>query len=206
VKTIRQQSNLSAKNAAAKMHLKSEQDPSISDGYLEDDPELLKIELQDSYNIMMLSRTKLLGYLSVLRRHVYPGNPGSELSQALDGMEEICSLLRPKYTVFSSPIPVDSATEANEEKTIKRNVEPPTSLDIQRSYNFEMNCRRNSEPPKSYEVPDDKYMNLATKKLANKKEVEMNVFNKGDDCAEVSDSCDLPSIDPLLERTESFEE
>lgn len=204
------------------------------------DPELLRIELQNAYNIMSVGRAKLLQYLAVLRRNIRPTNPAGELQQSLEGIEEICSLLKPRYdTVFRVPAPIDPATEANEEpqkarkplpggaklvlseqqtqqqqlqphhpSNVQRTQTPPSSLNLMRSYNYDLDCRRNSASQPNitqYEIPEDRYSKIATKKLANRKEVEMNVFTKdfADRHRRVDDK-DLPSTNPLgnSERSE----
>ena len=77
-----------------------------------------------------------------------------------------------------------------------------------RSYNYDLDCRRNSASQPNitqYEIPEDRYSKIATKKLANRKEVEMNVFTKdfADRHRRVDDK-DLPSTNPLgnSERSE----
>uniref|UniRef100_A0A1Q3F4H4 Putative ypt/rab-specific gtpase-activating protein gyp6 n=1 Tax=Culex tarsalis TaxID=7177 RepID=A0A1Q3F4H4_CULTA len=216
---LRQKAAIAAKKAAAASNIHGEtiRDSSISDGYAEDDPELLKIELQDAYNIMSVSRAKLLQYLGVVRRHVRPGNPTGELQQSLEGIEEICSLLKPRYdTVFRTPVPIDAATEANEDhdgssarppfvapppitSAPQRTQTPPTSLNLQRSYNYDLDCRRNSAASISqYEIPEDLYSGIATKKLANRKEVEMHVFQQDfTDRQRRVDDKDMPTANPL---------
>ncbi|XP_055609231.1 uncharacterized protein LOC129756394 [Uranotaenia lowii] len=214
---LRSRAAIAAKKAAAASNYRETvKDPSITDGYLEDDPELLKIELQDAYNIMSVSRAKLMQYLNVLRRHIRPSNPTGDLQQSLDGIEEICSLLKPRFdTVFRVPAPIDAAMEANEDHSsssssskqrhlapvtaVQRIQTPPTSLNLQRSYNYDLDCRRNSAASISqYEIPEDRYSGIATKKLANRKEVEMHVFQQ--DFTNINrryDDKDLPTEDPL---------
>lgn len=212
---LRQKAAIAAKKAAAASNAHGEimRDSSISDGYLEDDPELFKIELQDAYNIMSVSRAKLLQYLAVVRRHVRPGNPAGQLQQSLEGIEEICSLLKPRYdTVFRTPVPIDAATEANEDHSrsaagpapppeLGRTQTPPTSLNLQRSYNYDLDCRRNSAASISqYEIPEDLYSGIATKKLANRKEVEMHVFQQDfTDRQRRVDDKEMPAANPLRE-------
>lgn len=157
---------------------------------------------------MSVSRTKLLQYLAVLRHHVRPSNPTGELQQSLEGIEEICSLLKPRYdNVFRTPMPIDAATEANEDQSqlhqriaaTQRTQTPPSSLNLQRSYNYDLDCRRNSAASISqYEIPEDRYSGIATKKLANRKEVEMLVFQQNfTDRTRRVDDKELPSADPL---------
>ncbi|XP_058458270.1 TBC1 domain family member 5-like [Malaya genurostris] len=211
---LRESAVKAAKQAAAASHQNETiQTSNVSDGYFEDDPELLKIELQEAYNIMSISRSKLLQYLNVLRRHARPSNPTGELQQSLDGIEEICSLLKPRHdTVFRAPAPIDAATEANEEQSHSKRFStvtkshqgqrmqtPPTSLNLQRSYNYDLDCRRNSASAISqYEIPEDLYSGIATKKLANRKEVEMHVFQQDfADRTRRLDDKEMPNADPL---------
>ncbi|XP_035900295.1 TBC1 domain family member 5 isoform X1 [Anopheles stephensi] len=223
---LRQAACLATKKAITDSSHPDVRDPTVTDGYREDDPELLRIELQNAYNIMSVGRAKLLQYLTVLRRNIRPTNPQGELQQSLEGIEEICSLLKPRYdTVFRVPAPIDAATEANEEpqkarkplpggaklvstdeqhhhaSNTQRTQTPPNSLNLTRSYNYDLDCRRNSASQSSvtqYEIPEDRYSKIATKKLANRKEVEMNVFTKDfSDRHRRMDDKDLPSTNPL---------
>ncbi|XP_062539539.1 TBC1 domain family member 5 isoform X2 [Armigeres subalbatus] len=193
---LREKATMAAKKAAAASN---------------QDPELLKIELQEAYNIMSVSRAKLLQYLQVLRRHTHPGNPTGRVQQSLEGIEEICSLLKPRFdTVFRAPAPIDAATEANEDHSqenrsttappiVQRMQTPPASLNLQRSYNYDLDCRRNSAASVSqYEIPEDRYSGIATKKLANRKEVEMHVFQQDfTDRTRRIDDKEFPSANPL---------
>ncbi|XP_058058984.1 TBC1 domain family member 5 isoform X2 [Anopheles bellator] len=191
---LRQAACLATKKAITKSAQTEMRDPTITDGYREDDPELLQIELQNTYNIMSVGRAKLLQYLTVLRRNMPQSNPHDEVQQSLEGIEEICSLLKPRYdTVFRVPAPIDAATEANEDPQQK-------VAQMYRPASANADCRRNSasQPPTQYEIPEDRYSKIATKKLANRKEVEMNVFSN--DCADQRrrmDDKDLPNANPL---------
>ncbi|XP_052891083.1 TBC1 domain family member 5 [Anopheles moucheti] len=220
---LRQVACLATKKAITDSTQPDVRDPTVTDGYREDDPELLRIELQNAYNIMSVGRAKLLQYLTVLRRNIRTNNPQGELQQSLEGIEEICSLLKPRYdTVFRVPAPIDAATEANEEpqqarkpllpggaklvsteqqaSSVQRTQTPPNSLNLTRSYNYDLDCRRNSASQSNitqYEIPEDRYSKIATKKLANRKEVEMNVFTKDfSDRHRRIDDKDLPSTNP----------
>lgn len=147
----------------------------------------------------------------MLRRHARPGNPAGEVQQSLEGIEEICSLLKPRYdTVFRAPAPIDAATEANEDHShpvrsatvplaAQRMQTPPISLNLQRSYNYDLDCRRNSAASVSqYEIPEDRYSGIATKKLANRREVEMHVFQQDfTDRTRRIDDKEFPIANPL---------
>ncbi|XP_065075490.1 TBC1 domain family member 5 isoform X2 [Ochlerotatus camptorhynchus] len=217
---LRERATIAAKQAAAASNQNEIlKNSNVSDGYLEDDPELLKIELQEAYNIMSVSRAKLLQYLQVLRRHTRPGNPTGEVQQSLEGIEEICSLLKPRYdTVFRSPAPIDAAMEANEDHShhsrsatvplaVQRIQTPPVSLNLQRSYNYDLDCRRNSAASVSqYEIPEDRYSGIVTKKLANRKEVEMHVFQQDfTDRTRRIDDKEFPIANPLRTGRRSSE-
>lgn len=168
----------------------------IVDGYLLDDPEVLKMELQDSYNIMAVSRIKLLQYLTVLRKYI-PGNQVDELHQSLDGIEELCSLLKPKHQyLFNIAAPVDPAFEADDEDTL----EAGTSAIEPRS--FPLSIKKPNKQTEAYEVPNNRVSKTASKMLrTNKKEVEMNVIRQS--AVGCPDRSNFPSNDPVGERRSS---
>jgi hypothetical protein len=60
---------------------------------------------------MELSQMKLKEYIAVLKRYVTPKTPDTIL-QALDGMEELCSLLKTNQT--RTLVAVDNGIEADE--------------------------------------------------------------------------------------------
>lgn len=171
------------------------QDDGIVDGYSLDDPEVLKMELQDSYNIMTVSRIKLLQYLTVLRRYI-PGNQVDELHQTLDGIEELCSLLKPKHQyLFNVAAPVDPAFEADDEDTLEG-----SSLSAPRSFPLSVKKPKNQTEP--YEVPNNRVSKNASQLLQrNKREVEMNVIRHS--AVGCLDASQYPQGDPVGERRNS---
>lgn len=171
--------------AAASHNLDTE--AGIVDGYLVDDPEVPKLELQHAYNIMSLSRVKLFEYVNVLRKNL-PHNASDELYQAVDGIEEICSLLKPtQQCVFNVPAPVESALEADEspKKTQKKPASP-----IVEGGGAQQRLQL-SQPPVVVSPGGG---------VAHKKEVEMKVIKIPNDF-QISN---LPTVDPVMERRCSF--
>lgn len=172
-------------------------DDGIVDGYLLDDPEVLKMELQDSYNIMAVSRLKLFQYVNILRKYI-PGNQVDELHQTLDGIEELCSLLKPKHQyLFNVAAPVDPAFEAADEDTLEVGamaLSPPRS--------FPLSVKKPNEQTEAYEVPNNRVSKNASQMLQrNRREVEMNVIRQSDiGCLDLSQ---YPQNDPVGERRSS---
>lgn len=164
--------------AAASHNLDTE--AGIVDGYTEDDPEVYKLELQHAYNIMSLSRTKLFEYVNIMRKNL-PHNSKDELYQAVDGLEELCSLLKPKQQcVFNVPAPVEPAFEADESP--KKGVNSPKSPPPARP---DFPIQRTARPPVG----------------VRPKEVEMKVIR--------IKTWDInlngwPTIDPVMERRSSY--
>lgn len=172
------------------------QDDGIVDGYTIDDPEVLKMELQDSYNIMSVSRIKLLQYVTVLRKYI-PGNQVDELHQTMDGIEELCSLLKPKRQyLFNVPAPVDPAFEAEDDDTL----EGGTMAMSPRT--FPLSVKKPNKQTEVYEVPNNRVSKTASQMLQqNRKEVEMNVIRQSD--VGCLDSSQYPQNDPVGERRTS---
>lgn len=169
-------------------------DDGIVDGYMLDDPEVIKMELQDSYNIMTVSRIKLLQYVSVLRKHI-PGNHVDELHQTLDGIEELCSLLKPKHQyLFSVVAPVDPAFEADDEDTLEGSAMAPRS--------FPLSVKKPKKQTESYEVPNNRVSKTTSQMLQlNRKEVEMNVIRQS--AVGCLDPSQYPSNNPAGDRRNS---
>lgn len=166
-------------------------DDGVVDGMTLDDPEVLKMELQDSYNVMSVTRLKLVQYLSVLRRYI-PGNQIDELHQTLDGIEELCSLLKPKHQFLFNTItavPIDPAFEADDDA--EENL----------SKSFPMSVKKlNPSASGSYEVPE----NRVGRQLLhnNRREVEMNLI-KSSAAAKLVDFSKFPSENPVGDRKNS---
>lgn len=75
---------------------------------------MLRLNLQNAHQIMAITREKLLKYSKIFRKHI-PGDSLHEVHQAMDGVEELCELLKVKETApYGMPAPVERAFEANE--------------------------------------------------------------------------------------------
>ena len=174
----------------------SQDNDGIVDGYVLDDPEVLKMELQDSYNIMAVSRIKLLQYVTTLRKYI-PGNQVDEIHQTLDGIEELCSLLKPKNQyLFNVPAPVDPAFEADDEDTLEG-----AAMALS-SHSFPLNVKKPNKQAGAYEVPNNRVSKNASRMLLrNKKEVEMNVIRQS--TVGCLDKTQYPQNDPVGERRNS---
>lgn len=111
-------------------------DASIVDGFTLDDPAVLRKELQEAHAIMSLCRMKLSQYHNLLQRS-FPPTASAEVLQVLEGLQELCSLLR-SHRHLSQQLEVETAYEAGETRTDKQSVtlqralSPPTKLALQR--------------------------------------------------------------------------
>lgn len=193
---IQNSAAIAALNVAAQSH-NLDTDSEIVDGYLEDDPEVIKLELQHAYNLMSVTRTKLLQYLSVLRRNNADSHV-DEVHQSLEGIEELCSLLKPKnpyvFNVPSVEPGIEPGLEANE-ISARPNTPKITSHTSTPSTNRRVIAKSGSDLTPSA-------VNPKLLQLSRLKEVEMRVFNLMDNLAEI-DYTKLPNIDPALERRNS---
>lgn len=194
---IQNSAAIAALTVAAQSH-NLDADSEIVDGYLENDPEVIKLELQHAYNLMSVTRTKLLQYLAVLRRNV-ADCPVDEVHQSLEGIEELCSLLKPKNPyVFNVPRidpGVEPALEANE-------ISPRSTSN---HHTIESSSSKNHIQPKTTHFENNltpSAVNPKLLQLSRLKEVEMRVFNRMSDPSDF-DTTKLPSTDPALERRNS---
>lgn len=195
---IQNSAAIAALTFAAQSH-NIDTDSEIVDGYLENDPEVIKLELQHAYNLMSVSRTKLLQYLSVLRRNVGDSHL-DEVHQSLEGIEELCSLLKPKNPyVFTVPIVesgVEPGLEANE-------VSPRANkIVVEEPFKGTPNMRLKNKGGIVNNELTPSAVNPKLLQLSKLKEVEMRVFHLMENESEF-DYTKLPSIDPALERRNS---
>lgn len=172
---------------AAQNHNMGDQDPEIIDGYLENDPEVVGVALQHAHTIMSLSRKKLIQYLSVLRKNI-PGNSVDEIHQALDGIEELCSLLKSRYNQpYRTPGPVEAALEADEVAQKRKSA-------LKDSDNFVLVNR----PETKYEKPEDG-LSRVTNILGYNRQFELKELEPKDNLPG-NNITDLPVSDPTMSR------
>lgn len=179
----------------AKITRKAQNEDGVVEGMTLDDPEVLKMELQDSYNVMSVSRIKLLQYLSILRKYI-PGNQVDELHQTLDGIEELCSLLKPKhpYPFDTGDVPIDPAFEADD-------CEEATASPSHLSRSFPMSVEK-LRLNATYEVPTNRVSKNASQILqTNRAEVEMSLIRTSAvGCVDLSQ---YPAENPACDRRNS---
>lgn len=85
---------------------------------------MLRIELENARAIMSITRLKLAQYLAVLRQNI-PGNTVDAIHQSMDGIEELCSLLKVKpSSSHTTTLPVECAFEVNEPASESASSEP----------------------------------------------------------------------------------
>lgn len=148
-------------------------DKEIVDGYFINDPEVLKMELQDSHNVIDITKIKLLQYLTVLRRH-FPGSQIDEIHQTLDGIQELCNWLQmQKHGIIFDKveIPVDPAFEPDDSDTL---VSKQNSKEI-RSFPISVDESKGNVSA-NYEVPNNRVnRNVSGILKKNAKEIEMNL-------------------------------
>lgn len=190
-----------AKANAQQLKKSHSQDDGIVEGFKLNDPEVMKMKLQDSYNIMSVSRMKLLQYLSILRKHI-PGNQIDELHQTLDGIEELCSLLKPKHPyMFNEAAPVDPAFEADDEDTLEPGAMSSNPFPVS-PRSFPVNVKKPNKQTEPYEVPNNRVSKNTSQLLqSNRREVEMNVIRNS--AIGYLDPSQYPSNDPVGERRSS---
>lgn len=205
--------SLSNDNLAAIARLKAtpESDRVIIDGYSENSPELLRLELKNAQTIINISRNKLQNYLETIKKHTST-KQSEELGKALDGIEELCSLLDVKF-VFpynSRTQQIDQALEADESRQFK-SMSPETQirpaavpLTNGRNSGFEFRRLEESEiiangAATAYEKPDTGFMVNSFRFLGNRREVELIPIATDERAVAVEQLNSLsgvPSIDP----------
>ncbi|XP_034485289.1 TBC1 domain family member 5 [Drosophila innubila] len=150
------------------------------DGYLEDSPELLRLELKNAQTVIKIARGKLVNYLSTVRQHMGK-QPNEELNRTLDGIEELCSFLDVKFVfpLHARSAPIDQAHEANERKQLNSakmsttmTASPPIPIVPSHS------TLPLSVPAASgYEVPENAFMHNSTRRLlGDRREIELSTI------------------------------
>lgn len=179
----------------------------IVDGMLDNDSEILKLELQDAYYLMTVTRLKLKQYVRVLRTHI-PGDSIGELHQTLNGIEELCSLLKLRDHLQLSSVPIDKVLEADEQQNSPLQVKPGTSSTSRRvippqTLSLKSNLNRHDSRT-NYEIPDDneKISKAVSKILADQMELEMHVIKKRNkyENHNMNSSIPFPDTNPLNRR------
>lgn len=125
---------------ASEMVNKTHHELGISDGYMENDPAVLKMNIEYTEKVMAISRLKLIQYVKGLRDNLPPAQQKA-VGHYLDGLEELCAFMEPRAaaaakqgngqqrngnTRYESP-PVERAYAADELENGKIQATPRSS-------------------------------------------------------------------------------
>lgn len=151
-------------------------------------PDLVTLELRNAQTAIAMAHSKLRTYLKTIRSHL-PKQTSVEVSNALDGIEDVCQFLDVKFMfpLHSRPGPIDQALEANEQqlRNQKQKTETPKkslNTDLNPLFNGkESHCtvqdlRVEHENAGSYERPDIGFMVHSKLLLGNTKEIELTTI------------------------------
>ncbi|EDV49257.1 TBC1 domain family member 5 [Drosophila erecta] len=166
------------------------------DGYLENSPELLRLELKNAQTVIKIARSKLQSYLSTVRHHVgRQANGSEELSRTLDGIEELCSFLDVKFMfpLHQRSAPIDQALEANEQKQLNTISIPPKP-----STSF----TPTDEPAAlsatgGYQMPENAFMHSSMRRLLGElREIELSTITSDEKPGNAMLQNGLPAAEP----------
>ncbi|XP_065354231.1 TBC1 domain family member 5 [Calliphora vicina] len=187
--TLMQTRNAADEALMARLKQASEENRLAMDGYKDNNPELVRLELKNAQTVITVAHSKLQTYLNSIRHHI-PKQTSPEVVNALDGIEELCQFLDVKFMfpLHSRSGPIDQALEANEQqlRNQKQKTEIPNKslkpdlnplLDSERSNAsasaFHGGNDVGDEHVCSYEKPDIGFMLQSTRLLGNTKEIEL---------------------------------
>ncbi|EDV93155.1 TBC1 domain family member 5 [Drosophila grimshawi] len=178
----RQITYMQARNAESLSALAKLQDTNrmAMDGHLADSPELLRLELKNAHTVIKIARSKLLNYLSTVRRHMDKQQGNEELNRTLDGIEELCSFLDVKFIfpMHARTTPIDEALEANERKqSAVKPTNNPTMSNSQQMPGLPSASGGGSGFGGGYEMPENAFMHNSTARLlGDRREIELSTI------------------------------
>ncbi|XP_037806755.1 TBC1 domain family member 5 [Lucilia sericata] len=187
--TLMQTRNAADEALMARLKQASEENRLAMDGYKDNNPELVRLELKNAQTVITVARSKLQTYLNTIRHHMSKQS-SPEVANALDGIDELCQFLDVKFMfpLHSRSGPIDQALEANEQQL--RNQKQKTEIS-KKSIKPDLNPLLHSERSNvstsavqedngmvdehvcSYEKPDIGFMLQSTRLLGNTKEIEL---------------------------------
>jgi TBC1 domain family protein 5 len=131
-----------------------------------------------------------------MRKYI-PGNQIDELHQTLDGIEELCSLLKPKHQyLFSVSAPIEAAFEADDADDALLGAE---MMERHSSPNNVKKLNANNNRNSTYEVPNHRMSKNTSQILdRHRAEVEMSLIRST--TIGSSDTSQFPIEDPARER------
>ncbi|KMZ03841.1 uncharacterized protein Dsimw501_GD20513 [Drosophila simulans] len=146
------------------------------DGYLENSPELLRLELKNAQTVIKIARSKLQSYLSTVRHHVgKQASSSEELGRTLDGIEELCSFLDVKFMfpLHQRSAPIDQALEANEQKQLNTISKPPKPT----ASSTPANAPAALSATGGYQMPENAFMHSSMRRLLGElREIELSTI------------------------------
>ncbi|XP_034117365.2 TBC1 domain family member 5 [Drosophila albomicans] len=194
---------LQAQNAANSSALAKLSDThgAAMDGYLEDSPELLRLELKNAQTVIKIARSKLANYLTTVRQHMGKQS-NEELSRTLDGIEELCSFLDVKFIfpLHARSAPIDKADEANERKQLnsaRKSIRAASTPNITSKLVAIQSPAAVAAAPSGYEVPENAFMHNSTRRLlGNRREIELSTITSDERPETMVLQNGLPAAEP----------
>ncbi|XP_068155313.1 TBC1 domain family member 5 [Drosophila tropicalis] len=168
------------------------------DGYLDDSPELLRLELKNAQTVIKIARNKLQNYLGTVRQHVAKKS-NDELNRTLDNIEELCSFLDVKFMfpLHTRSAPIDQALEANEQR--QQTPKVLASDKTQKSPSMLTGPAvgsGNGGGSGAYEMPENAFMNSSTRRLlGDRREIELSTITSDEKPGMVLQN-GLPAAEP----------
>ncbi|XP_016971318.2 TBC1 domain family member 5 [Drosophila rhopaloa] len=192
--TFMQERNAANSSALAKLQ---DSHRVAMDGYLENSPELLRLELKNAQTVIKIARSKLQNYLGTVRHHVgKQANGNEELSRTLDGIEELCSFLDVKFMfpLHARSAPIDQALEANEQKQLNTTSLPPKATPSSTPM-------ATPQPPNNatvgYQIPENAFMHSSMRRLLGElREIELSTITSDEKPGEAVLQNGLPAAEP----------
>ncbi|ALC46240.1 CG8449, partial [Drosophila busckii] len=191
-------SYMQARNAAQASALAKLQDTNrvAMDGYLEDSPELLRLELKNAQTVLKIARTKLMRYLANVRQHMGKQQSNEDLNRTLDNIEELCSFLDHKFVfpMHSRSAPIDQALEANERKQ-SNSAKTPVPADPPNTEPTPVTTA--SSLASGYEMPENAFMHSSTRRLLGDRwEIELSTITSDEKPQTLVLQNGLPAAEP----------
>ncbi|XP_022221878.2 TBC1 domain family member 5 [Drosophila obscura] len=192
--TYMQQRNAADSSALAKLQ---DAHRVAMDGYLENSPELLRLELKNAQTVIKIARSKLQNYLRTVRQHVAPRQGNEELSRTLDGIEELCSFLDVKFMfpLHTRSAPIDEALEANEQKQLNKS-STKTKPELNRTTPSPSSTPAPAAVSSGYEMPENAFMHSSMRRLLGElREIELSTITSDEKPGAVVQN-GLPAAEP----------
>lgn len=220
--TMMQTRNAADEALMARLKQSSDENRLAIDGYKDNNPELIRLELKNAQTVITVARSKLQTYLNSIRHHM-PRQSSTEIVNALDGIDELCQFLDVKFMfpLHSRSGPIDQALEANEQQLKHQNKQKQKTQLVRNNLQNDLNSTPASTSATStksnandhsftYERPDNGFMLQSSRVLGNIKEIELIPIVTDEKFADPlnatgsrSSGLGLPVADPLTLKPNS---